>query len=79
MIYRFCCFQLAILNTYCNKTEIMPKQPNTGRKKTVVTQLFVDVKNEMVKEQRVKCIFCPSEIAKNGTRMKRHIKLQQMQ
>lgn len=51
----------------------MPKRLNSGRKKTSVKPLFIDVKSDKYKGKRVKCIFCSEELPDNGTRLKNHI------
>jgi len=52
----------------------MPKREGSGRKPVEVSCLFKDIQSTG-KVYRVKCTFCSKELAKNGSRMKNHVKI----
>lgn len=52
----------------------MPKQIGSGRKVVVVAKFFKDiVSTSTSKIAKVQCTFCSKTLAKNGSRMSKHI------
>ena len=45
-----------------------------GRRKASIGELFRDCQHQNMKTLRVKCRYCETELAKNGTRMAKHIR-----
>lgn len=50
----------------------MPKRVGSGRKTVAVAKLFNDVISTS-KNAKVECTFCSKHLAKNGSRMSKHI------
>lgn len=50
----------------------MPKQIGSGRKAVAVAKLFKDIVSTS-KIAKVQCTFCSKTLAKNGSRMSKHI------
>ena len=44
-----------------------------ARKRAAVTEIFEDLENSDTKVLRVQCLFCHSNVVKNGTRLKTRI------
>ena len=54
--------------------DLIMAEKKRGRKKTHVSGLFLETKNEFTKGPRVACIFCSKEVPQNGSKMTEHLK-----